>query len=219
MFSRHLADICKDPSGTTLLPSLAETHAVSVMVVNLFYKETDLPVPEGFGYLIPQSIPFEQNPERGLGVIFDSYSTVGQDSVPGTKLTVMLGGHFWDDWPALPSEEEGVEMARSLLSRHLGLNATPAITQATLQRDCIPQYLVGHRSRMDRAHNELRQQFNGRLKVAGSSYGGVGVNDCILSARNLVIDAEDHSWRNKTGLEEFAEDLVFAEVYFRTDGS
>ncbi|KAF1808997.1 Protoporphyrinogen oxidase [Eremomyces bilateralis CBS 781.70] len=218
VFSRHLANICKDGSGTTLLPSFGETHAVSVMVVNLFFQESDLGMPEGFGYLIPQSIPIDQNPERALGVIFDSCATSGQDSVSGTKLTVILGGHWWDGWTEFPDEEEGVSMARAILSRHLGLNATPTATQATLQRECIPQYLVGHWSRMEKGHQELKQHFKGKLKVAGSSYTGVGVNDCIQSARNLVVDADELAWKDKTGLEEFTGDLRFAEVYFRTRG-
>ena len=62
---------------------------------------------QGFGYLIPQSVPFELNPERALGVIFDSdispdlHSTVPAEKL-GTRLTVMMGGHWWDEWSELP---------------------------------------------------------------------------------------------------------------------
>ncbi|ERS99826.1 hypothetical protein HMPREF1624_03191 [Sporothrix schenckii ATCC 58251] len=63
-----------DTSGDSgQLPSLRDAHAVTIMVVNLHYAEPNLHRPYGgFGYLIPQSVPLEENPEGALGVIFDS---------------------------------------------------------------------------------------------------------------------------------------------------
>lgn len=55
------------------LPSLKDAHAVTIMVVNLHYATPRLHAPaQGFGYLIPQSVPLEQNPECALGVMFDT---------------------------------------------------------------------------------------------------------------------------------------------------
>lgn len=158
-------------------------YAVNVMVVNLFYSEPDLIPYRGFGYLIPRSIPFEQNPERGLGVIFSSETSEGQDTVPGTKLTVMMGGHWWDGWAEsdYPSSEEAILMARSLLKRHLGIEADPVVARARLQRDAIPQFRVNHITRMESLSRAVREDFNNRLTLAGNWYSthGVGVNDCI----------------------------------------
>lgn len=157
---------------------------MTVMVVNFFYEKEDLLPVTGFGYLIPRSVPFEQNPEMGLGVIFGSESSVGQDTVAGTKLTVMMGGHYWDGWKEsdYPDHESAVSMARSLLKRHLGITDAPAISRSRLQRDAIPQYTVGHMDRMKRLSSSAREEFNNRLTFAGSWYGGVGVLDCIKQA-------------------------------------
>ena len=38
------------------------------MTVNLYYTKPYLNPVQGFGYLIPQGVPFEENPERALGV-------------------------------------------------------------------------------------------------------------------------------------------------------
>ncbi|TVY32535.1 Protoporphyrinogen oxidase [Lachnellula subtilissima] len=133
---------------TTSLPSLASIRAVTVMVVNLFYANPSLLPTQGFGYLIPRSIPLKQNPEMALGVIFDSDATVGLDSMAGTKLTVILGGHWWDGYEHYPSEEEGTDMARAVIKRHLKVEDEPVLSRAKLQRDCIPQYSVGHEARM-----------------------------------------------------------------------
>lgn len=184
---------------------LKSSHAVTVMVVNLWFPNPRLLPYQGFGYLIPRSIPYEQNPEHALGVIFASESSRGQDMAPGTKLTIMFGGHWWDEWMAYPTEDEALQMARSLLSRHLGIREIPMKTSVRLQRDCIPQYRVGHQARMKGIHRVL-QRFGGRVKVAGSWYHGVGLNDCMRAGADtasLVEDEVDGDWPDKqtTGLE------------------
>ncbi|KAK8152218.1 hypothetical protein BKA80DRAFT_179497, partial [Phyllosticta citrichinensis] len=161
---------------------------VTVMVVNLFYKQPGLVPHQGFGYLIPKTVPGEQNPERALGVIFDSDIIPGMDSARGTKLTVMLGGHWWNGWPesSLPDEEEAVLAAKSLLARHLKIEAEPVLTNVALQKDSIPQYNVGHLKKLHSAHGALKEVYEGRVRVVGNSYYGVGVHDCVVAARQMA---------------------------------
>lgn len=196
---KALYSIVRSASSISML---AQTPAVTVMVVNLYFSNPSLLPARGFGYLLPRSLPFEQNPERALGVVFDSDASIGQDEIPGTKVTVMLGGHWWDGWVAYPDEEMGASMAKAILKRHLGICEEPQAINVGLQKDCIPQYTVGHDCRMARANDALKK-FNGRLRVAGSSYTGVGLNDCVRSARNVVRGLVEG--RNQhTGLESFA---------------
>ncbi|MCJ1406170.1 oxygen-dependent protoporphyrinogen oxidase [Ptychographa xylographoides] len=182
------------------LQPLALTPSVTVMVVNLYYANPDILRAHGFGYLLPRSLPFKQNPERALGVVFDSDATIGQDVTPGTKLTVMLGGHWWDGWDVYPDEEEGAYMARSVLARHLNILDEPKATRVGLQRNCIPQYTVGHADRMHDASKRLLKHFEGRLMVAGNSYSGVGLNDCVRAAYELSWNLQ--CGREVTGLED-----------------
>ncbi|KAL8721719.1 MAG: hypothetical protein Q9225_001669 [Loekoesia sp. 1 TL-2023] len=196
---RALHSIVKPASSISML---AQTPAVTVMVVNLYFSNPSILPARGFGYLLPRSLPFEQNPERALGVVFDSDATIGQDEIPGTKVTVMLGGHWWDGWVAYPDKEMGASMAKAILKRHLGISEEPQAIHVGLQKDCIPQYTVGHDRRMARANMALKK-FNGRLRVAGSSYTGVGLNDCVRSARNAVRGLLEGRIRD-TGLESFA---------------
>lgn len=169
------------------------------MVVNLWYPDANLLRGlRGFGYLIPQSVPFEQNPERALGVIFDSESGAGQDTVPGTKLTVMLGGHWWNGWSEYPDAEEGLDLARNLLRRHLGIEAQPAKWQATLNKNCIPQYTVGYNERLKNLSLGLTNDFGGRLKVVGNQFHGVGVNDCVRNAYLLARSLRGSGWKDRS---------------------
>ncbi|KAJ5272685.1 hypothetical protein N7478_007810 [Penicillium angulare] len=171
-------------------------YAVTVMVVNLYYPNLKKEDFKGFGYLIPRSVPVEQNPECGLGVLFSSASSSGlpfspddpfnptelyQDTAKGVKLTVMFGGHYWDDWKQsdYPDHDTSVKMARDLLKRHIGITDAPTVTRANLQQNAIPQYTVGHVDRMYDLSKTVQEEFNKRLVLAGNWYSGVSVNDCV----------------------------------------
>ncbi|KAI8233028.1 hypothetical protein K4K57_005633 [Colletotrichum sp. SAR 10_99] len=170
------------------LPSLKDSPNVSIMAVNLWYPQPRLNKKHrGVGYLVPRSE--ENNPEGVLGVFFDSDVL---DAAPapgepeGTKLFVLLGGHYWND-KAPPTREEGIEMAKSVLERQLGIPAsTPCFAMAHFAKDCIPQHHVGHWQRMDRASSEIEYAFNRRVAVAGGSYGPIGVMGGMRAGYDLA---------------------------------
>lgn len=145
------------------------------MVVNLFYPGQDfLANNHGFGYLVPTTTP--DNDEGVLGVIFDSDLALDPQEPHGTKLTVMLGGHLWDQRDDLPDEKTGIQMARDAMQKQLGIGPEAEVhARAKLCRECLPQHFVGHRERMAAAHGELLRTFHGRVSVAGPSYTNVGV--------------------------------------------
>lgn len=199
VFARTLADMTDG-----VLPSLAQSEAVTLQVVNLWYPKPLLNAPHhGFGYLIPQTVPFENNPESVLGVLFDSDRDLfgGEprpDAVPGTSLTVMMGGHLWDGLPASfrPDAESAIELAKSAVARQLGIPATEPVYAGTKAcQMCIPQHRVGHFARMARAHRELQSAFRGRLMVAGTSYAPPGVLTSLRSARDAA-DQVLGTWRS-----------------------
>lgn len=183
------------------------------MTVNLYYPDPSLIPYQGFGYLIPQSVPFEQNPERALGVIFDSCATKGQDSAPGTKLTVMLGGHWWNDWTSYPTPTEGLEMAKSVLKRHLNITADPIAYHANLAENCIPQYTLGYEERLQDFARGLSNEFKGRMRVVGNQFNGVGVNDCITGAWNLARGLRNDGWKSEScGLDRVLDERPWKAV-------
>jgi oxygen-dependent protoporphyrinogen oxidase len=169
--------------------------AVTVGVVNLYYPPGSISLPiQGFGYLIPKTTPNE-NPEDALGVIIVSDGIQGQDIgkfTDGVKLTVMLGGHYWRNRTSYPSDDELLAAAKSVVARDLGIIDDPSITLVTLQRDCIPQYEVGHWERVQRLEGYIDSTFGrDRFKIVGSAADGVGVNDSILAARKVAQRLQD----------------------------
>lgn len=178
------------------LPALKESTAVTIQIVNLWYPNPNLTSANpGFGYLIPQSVPAENNPHAALGIIFDSDREAAagspeSKSTPGTKLTVMLGGHYWDYLePGLwPNADQAAEMAIDTVQRQLGIPETePVFTSTKVCRECIPQHLVGHRARMAQAHSELYNAFRGSLAVVGGSYTPPGVLGSLKAARDMAL--------------------------------
>lgn len=186
-----------------ILPSyteLGQTPFVTVGVVNLaFAAPYEMPL-RGFGYLIPRSVPLEQNPHKALGVIFDSDMFDEKDP---TRITVMLGGHYWSNGNA-PQKEQLLQNALDTLRLHgiVSTNQKPVASHVNIHHDCIPQYAIGHPDRMFRIHRRLLLDFGGNVGAVGSSYTGVGVNDCIkaswTAARLLAKGA------SCTGLEAYA---------------
>jgi oxygen-dependent protoporphyrinogen oxidase len=183
------------------------------MTVNLYFTNPSLLPVEGFGYLIPQSVPFEQNPERALGVIFDSSAIKGQDTVPGTKVTIMMGGHWWDGWTEYPTQEEGLEMAKSILNRHLNITEEPTAHIVNLSKDCIPQYTLGYQDRLKDFAEGISREFKGRLRVVGSQFNGVGVNDCITGAWNVARKMKGQGWKGRScGLDRVMDEREWVTV-------
>lgn len=190
-------------------------NATSVGVVNLYYSNPHILPLSGFGYLIPKSVPFDQNPELALGVVFDSDAVHGQDTVDGTKITVMLGGHWWQDlgFDEPPSTDECLKMAKSVVRRHLRINDEPTAFHTAVHKRCIPQYPVGYRQKFLKPdHETLLQKYFGRMKVAGSYFNGVGVSDCVRGAIDVAEATLSNDWKGKTGLEVVTGPLGFAKL-------
>ncbi|KAK1600663.1 protoporphyrinogen oxidase [Colletotrichum navitas] len=188
------------------LPSLARSPNVSIMAVNLWYPQPGLNASHpGVGYLVPRAV--DSNPEGLLGVFFDSDVVPRAPSEPeGTKFFVLMGGHYWDQHASHPTEEEGIQMAKSVLERHLGIPKTqPAFAMARLAKDCIPQHHVGHGERMGRAHDELYAAYGGKLAVAGGSYTNIGVTGGIRAGYDVAVHVaqSEQAHVGDTGLAQF----------------
>ena len=166
-----------DHQHPNLASELNKIKTVNVAVINLHYKN-DLIQQRGFGLLVP---PIENLPI--LGIIFDSccFDMDGQ-----TVLTVMCGGKWFEKWFGdNPTESKLLEIAVDNVRKILKINEKPDNYKVNILKDCIPQYVVGHHDRVQRIRSYIDEK-KLPLSLCGASYDGVGVNDVILSARNVV---------------------------------
>jgi oxygen-dependent protoporphyrinogen oxidase len=209
----HLSKIL--PSGATL-PHLTHNPSTSVGVVSLVFPGAPTSIhPDGFGYLIPRS-GAHYNPEGILGVVFDSTAVPGLDgSLEGkiTKLTVMMGGPYWSSPSYSTSPRSRPTDSSELLQPALDhlhrvfpplANVKPLLAIPRLHLDSIPTYLPHHGQRLRAIHEAMESgPWKGKLSLVGNGYGGVGVNDCIYSAEEVVAGIK--AGGDPTGLERWAE--------------
>ncbi|WFD30090.1 hypothetical protein MSPP1_001104 [Malassezia sp. CBS 17886] len=217
------------------MPHLAHNPAAHVGVVDVVLAPPDAGTPlyslpvRGFGYLVPRVA--RNNPDQILGVIFDSDAVSNQGtpgettSPPFAKLTVMVGGPYWEALGSsnLPDTDEITRRALRALGGQLGvptdvLRTHVRYTRARILTDCIPQYQVGHVWRMRELHDALQSdpRWRDRLTLVGNSYTGVGVNDCVsmtLDATEAIAlyeegDVTHESTSQSTGLASLIERLM-----------
>ena len=116
-----------------------------------------------------------------LGVVFDSVVFPAQN--PGkTSMTVMLGGEHNLKLAQL-AEPELAARAMQQISYHTP--STPALTNVSVWKQGIPQYVVGHHVRVAEIEELLRLNFP-QLYLTGSGLHGVGVNDCTMRSQEVV---------------------------------
>ena len=171
--------------AATVSPDILNIPYVNVAVINLIYNNPSILPLTGFGYLIPKT----EN-EVILGVIFDSCAL--PSPVSYTKLTVMIGGHHFNN-PIFKGKQftdaELTDIAIDGLKRHLGITEKPNLIVSGVHKQCIPQYLVGHDERITRVKASLEEEWGrGRIVLSGAGLNGVGVgiNDCIGNARDIA---------------------------------
>jgi oxygen-dependent protoporphyrinogen oxidase len=156
---------------------LRQIPSAPAVVVALGYRQQDLPdsLPMGFGYLAPERLG-----RPVLGVIFSSCVFSDQAPVGSRLFRAILGGDRRRDvidW----SDEQLVEAVRDDLSALLDVHASPTFQVIQRWPNAIPQYTLGHLSRV-RIMEGLAQKMGG-LFLTGYSFHGAGVADCVREGK------------------------------------
>lgn len=167
----------------------------TVGVVNFYFPEIQKSK-DWFGFLVPKTE--DDISDDILGVIFDSAvrkaakpvtpGVAPDPSPPGTILTVMMGGHLWENQP-LPTEEEIKQRCIKFLAKHLGpeFSTTKFTSRLTIQKNSIPQYTVGHSETVQKVQNDISEVYNNRLFLSGTSFGrGVGISDAVVDSLTIA---------------------------------
>ena len=171
---------CVEGLDPELAMRLREIPFSSTATSVLIYDEKDVPKrPRGFGFLAPRG--------EGLTVTAATYSSskFPARALPGrTTVRAFVGGAGRD------ADAEGAitrleSRVREDLDGVLGLEgAAPLSMKTTRWIKANPQYEVGHSRRLDRIGSCLKSHQG--LVLAGASYGGVGLPDCVRSGRRAA---------------------------------
>ncbi len=85
------------------------------------------------------------------------------------------------------SDEEITEIVLNDLNKTMNITQKPEFSVITRWQNAMPQYTVGHKERIAKVREEANRELPG-LFLAGSSYEGIGVPDCIGQGEQAVAD-------------------------------
>jgi oxygen-dependent protoporphyrinogen oxidase len=157
-----------------LAEALATIRTASSGTVSLGYRADEVAHPlDGFGFVIPR-----REPTRLLACTWSSSKLAGRAPAGHVLMRVFVGGHAHPADVVLP-DDQLVELARSELKQIMGIDAAPVLSRVFRWRDANPQYEVGHLERVAR----FQALCPPWLFLAGCTYSGVGIPDCVRQAR------------------------------------
>jgi oxygen-dependent protoporphyrinogen oxidase len=178
------------PLDAELAAVLREIPYASTATISLAYRASDLPRQlDGFGYVIPRRAG-----RRALACTWTSTKFPHRAPDAYALLRVFIGRAGQEE--AIPWNEEAlVRLAREELQQTLEITADPLISRVFVWENSMPQYNLGHPTRLARL-SELLQQHPG-LALAGNGYRGIGIPDCIHSGE-LAAETLMALWSPRT---------------------
>ena len=157
----------------------------STATVNLAYRRSDIAHPlDGYGFVVPHV-----ERRKIMACTFSSVKYAGRAPEDVALLRCFAGGALQPD--LLDEPDEALEaQVREDLEALLVISGAPILCRTTRYPDCMPQYNVGHLDRVERIETRL-QQFP-TLALAGKSYRGVGIADCIAGGEAAAAGIVKH---------------------------
>ncbi|MCB0156025.1 MAG: protoporphyrinogen oxidase [Anaerolineae bacterium] len=164
-----------------LAKMLTNIRYVATATVSLGYRRDEVLAQthlDGFGFVVPKT------EKRQIAACTWS-STKFNHRVPedGVLLRTFVGGSGQEELVQL-SDEAMTRLVREELADIMGLTAAPIVQRIYRWPQGTPQYDVGHLERVTEMER-LAAAVPG-LYLAGSAYRGIGLPDCISSARTVV---------------------------------
>jgi protoporphyrinogen/coproporphyrinogen III oxidase len=155
-----------------LATQLSAIKYASTATINFAYPRKSVSHPlNGFGFIVP----FIEKRSL-LACTFSSVKFPGRAPEDHVLLRAFAGGALQPQMFALDDIETRIETD---LRELLGINEKPIFTETAKWERSMPQYEVGHLDRVQAIENEL-DRLQG-LTLAGNSYRGAGIPDCIRS--------------------------------------
>ena len=83
------------------------------------------------------------------------------------------------------NQEELLQVALADINKSLGIAADPVASEVTNWKDSMPNYIITHRQNVEALESELAASYPG-VWLAGCSYYGVGIPDCIENGEHTA---------------------------------
>ena len=169
-----LGSVAKDAAE-----ELKNISSASTATVSLAYRREDFPSKlDSFGFVVPV---IEQR--KIMACTFSSLKYPGRAPEGRVLLRAFIGGSLQ---PELFQDDDATmeKNVREELASLLGVRAQPLFSRIWRHPNSMPQYHVGHESRIRRIEAHLAKFPT--LALAGSAYRGVGIADCVRTGEEAA---------------------------------
>ncbi len=168
-----------EPLDLDFAAQLSAIAYAGVAVVSLGYRKGDVGNSlAGFGFLVPRSSGLSI-----LGTVWNSSLFSGRAPDGQALLTSFVGGAT-NPGAVNKSPEQLVAQVHREMSPLLGLRKEPVFSNVTIWQRAIPQYNLGHTSRIA-AIESLRSRFPG-LYFSGNYLNGPAIGTCVEQAMKVA---------------------------------
>jgi oxygen-dependent protoporphyrinogen oxidase len=155
--------------------SLRGVEYAPIAVVSLGYRQVDVKHSlGGFGFLVPRSEGL-----RTLGTVWNSSLFPGRAPQGSVLLTSFMGGATDPQAVALSAEEISAIVHREIRPI-LSIRGIPAFSNVQIYPRALPQYNIGHTTRLGNLARESSVFLN--LKLVGNYLRGPAIGACIEQA-------------------------------------
>ena len=163
----------------SLAAKLRGIKYASTATINFGYKRSDIKHPlNGFGFVVPVI------ENRSLiACTFSSVKFSGRAPEDHVLLRAFAGGALQPEIFGL-DETDLVPRIDADLRELLGISGRPLFTEVAKWERSMPQYEVGHLDRVAEIESEASKLPG--LSLAGNSYRGAGIPDCIRSGEKAA---------------------------------
>ncbi|GGU43254.1 protoporphyrinogen oxidase [Streptomyces coeruleorubidus] len=159
---------------------LGGVEYASMALVTLAYRRAETALPAGSGFLVP---PVDGRTIKASTFASQKWGWIADENPDLVVLRTSVGRY--GETEILQRDDDGlVAVSRHDLKAATGLDATPVATRVTRWDDGLPQYPVGHHTRVARIREHVAKLRG--LAVCGAPYDGVGIPACIASAYAAV---------------------------------
>ncbi len=174
-----LADLFPD---NPLIHGLKEMPATTVATVAMAFDAGDVDDRlDGTGFVV------SRNSDYTITACTWTHKKWPHTTPEGKVLLRCYVGRAGEETVVDLSDEEIERIVLADLKRTMDLTAKPDFTIVTRWKQAMPQYTVGHKERIGKIKSNLRDTMPG-VFIAGSSYEGLGIPDCIDQGKAAVND-------------------------------
>ncbi len=174
-----LADLFPD---NPVIQELREMPATSVATVAMAFDAKDVDDHlDGTGFVV------SRNSDYTITACTWTHKKWPHTTPEGKVLLRCYVGRAGEETVVDLSDEEIERIVLADLKRTMDLTAKPNFTIVTRWKQAMPQYTVGHKERIDKIKADFQHNMPG-VFIAGSSFEGLGIPDCIDQGKAAVND-------------------------------